>query len=351
MLRIPRRQALLALATTPLLHRASGGVVADARAAVAPAWASGFGNLDFGREYERLVSDQTNYLRRRTDVFTSFFIKRGSLAEANAYLPDKGRLLRQLTGAGIRVAQVVPLVMNNDGGNIAKILRPSDPLHAGYVEFWKRLGRELRLSGARAPIVRVGHEMNLKGSYQWSYENPLLRAPDFVKLYRLAANAIRSEAPDAVRCWNPGKRTVRGHVDELWPGDSYVDLVGLDFYDNGVGGYVVDEAAWKRLANKVEDGNPIGVYAWYNYAKARGKRFAVPEWGITDPKVSGVPTDRPVFIRKMHEFFSYVAARGDLVFESYYNYAYLGGDKHQLYPVLAKHQQSSAAHQQLFGAR
>ena len=351
MMNLSRRQALVALATTPLLYPASTGLVADAHAAAAPAWPSGFGNLDFGREYERLVNDQTNYLRRRTDVFTSFFIRRGSLADANAYLPDKGRLLRQLTEAGIRVVQVVPLVMDNDGGNIGRILNRSDPLQASYLEFWRRLGRELRSSGARAPVVRVGHEMNLKGSYQWSYDNPRLLAPDFVRLYKLAADAIRSEAPDAVRCWNPGKRTVRGHIDQLWPGDAYVDLIGLDFYDNGVGGYVVDDAAWARLANKVDSGGPIGVYAWYNYARARGKRFAVPEWGITDPKVAGVPTDRPVFIRKMHEFFSFVAARGDLVFESYYNYAFTGIDKHQLYPVLAKHRQSSQVYQQLFGAR
>lgn len=345
MLRLPRRRALLALATTPLLLRAG----ADTHAAVA--WPSGFGNLDFGREYERLVNDQTNYLRRRTDVFTSFFIRRGSLADANAYLPDKGRLLRQLTGAGIRVVQVVPLVMDNDGGNIARILNRSDLLHASYVDFWRRLGRELRLSGARAPVVRVGHEMNLTGGYQWSYGNPRFRAPDFVRLYKLAADAIRSEAPNAVRCWNPGKRTARGHIDELWPGDAYVDIVGVDFYDNGVGGYVVDDAAWSRLANKVDGGGPVGIYAWYQYARARGKPFAVPEWATTDPLASGPPTDRPVFIRKMHEFFSFAAARGDLAFESYYNYAFNGSDRHPLYPVVAKHRRASQAYQQLFGAR
>jgi hypothetical protein len=348
MLELPRRRTLLALATTPLLGLSD---VRNAHAAAGPSWASGFGNLDFGREYERLVDDQANYLRRKTGVFTSFFVRRGSLAEANAYLPEKARLWRQLTDAGIRIVQVVSLVFDNDGANIQRILNPSDSLHVGYVSFWRRLAQGMRSAGATAPIVRIGHEMNIKGSYQWSYENPKLRAADFVRLYRLAAATIRKELPGAVRCWNPGKRTVRGHIDELWPGNAYVDLVGLDFYDNGVGGYVVDEAAWNRLANKIDSTGPVGVYPWYAYAKARGKRFAVPEWGITDPKVSGIPTDRPVFIRKMHEFFSYVAVRGDLVFESYYNYAYTGIDKHQLYPVLAKHRQSSRVYQQLFGAR
>jgi hypothetical protein len=198
--------------------------------------------------------------------------------------------------------------------------------------------------------MRIGHEMNLTGGYQWSYSNPLFRRPTSSS----STSWPRTRSAPAARgraLLEPRQEDREGHGDDLWPGNDYVDLVCLDFYDNGTYGYVVDEAAWKRLANKVEDGNPIGVYAWYNYAKARGKRFAVPEWGITDPKVSGVPTDRPVFIRKMHEFFSYVAARGDLVFESYYNYAYWEAISTSSTRCWRSTSSPRRPYQQLFGAR
>jgi hypothetical protein len=76
-----------------------------ASAAEAVPWATGFGNLDLGREYEHLLRDQSNYLGGKTDVFTSFYIKRGSIAEAEAALPQKQALWRQLTAAKIRIAR------------------------------------------------------------------------------------------------------------------------------------------------------------------------------------------------------------------------------------------------------
>lgn len=341
-----RRRAALAL-TALLLVLACRGTGAEA--APVP-WATGFGNLDFGREYEHLVNDQTKYLRRKTDVFTSFYIKRGSIGEAEAALPQKLRLWGQLTKAGIRIAQVVPLVMDDDGANIARILNPADPLHARYVAFWTALGEGLKTAGAERAVVRIGHEMNLTGGYQWSYGNPRFKASDFAPLYKLAADAIRSKLPDAVRCWNPGKKTAKGTPEELWPGDSYVDLVCLDFYDNGVYGFVTSDAAWRALVDKTDRNGPVGINSWYKWAKARGKRLAVPEWGLTDPKKPGAaPTDRPVYIQKMYDYFRSIAAKGDLEFESYYNYAFNGRDSHQLYPVLPKHRRSSQLYQRLFG--
>ena len=313
-----------------------------------PAWPSGFGNYDLGHEYEHLLADEANYLHRPTPVFTSFYVQHHTIAEATAALGDKARLWRQLARAEIRVAQTVPLVMNADAGAIARILSPSDPLHDRYVAFWTGLGQGLHDAGAVAPILRLGHEMNLAAGYPWSYGNPARTAADFVALYELAADAIRARAPDAVRGWNPGKRTAKGRPEDLWPGDRDVDVVLLDWYDNGTYGFVTGEAAWDALARETDAHGPVGLYRWYAFARAHEKPFGVPEWGLTGPRrTSGTPTDRPLYIQKMHDFFTRV--KSHLMLESYYNWDQVGSGAHQLYPVLPTHAESSRLYQRLFG--
>ena len=138
--------------------------------------------------------------------------------------------------------------------------------------------------------------------------------------------------------------------DDLWPGDDAVDVVAVDFYDNGVVAYVTSDAAWNSLVDRVDANGPVGIGAWYRYAKAHGKRFGVPEWGLTDPKGGGrAPTDRTVYIRRMHDFFATVARAGDLAFESYYNWDLNATGTHQLYPVVGRHRRSSALYRKLFG--
>lgn len=343
-----RSPALLAI----LVLLAALVAPASRPSAAAPSWPSGFGNLELGREYEHLMADQRDYLRRETPVFTTFYPQRGSLAEAAAALPDKQRLWRRLSHAGIRVAQTVPLVMFEDAAALDRILDPADALHGRYLDLWGDIGRRLRAAGAEAPVLRIGHEMNLGGtSYPWSYANPALTADRFKALYRLAAAAILAEAPDAVRCWNPGKRTARGVAEDLWPGDDVVDLVGLDFYDNGVVNYVTDDASWRRLAAATDAGGPVGILAWRDFARGHGKPFAVPEWGLTGPARPrpAVPTDRPYYVRAMHAFFADTAAAGDLAFESYYNRDMNDTGAHQLWPVIPAHATSSRVYRRLFG--
>ena len=48
-----------------------------------------------------------------------------------------------------------------------------------------------------------------------------------------------------------------------------------------------------------------------DFARAHGKKFAIPEWGV------GRRGDKPEFIQKMHEFFTQNA--DNIAYESYFN--------------------------------
>ncbi|MEK0086009.1 hypothetical protein U1T56_22870, partial [Geminicoccaceae bacterium SYSU G07066] len=98
-------------------------------------------------------------------------------------------------------------------------------------------------------------------------------------------------------------------------------------------------------------GNPVGLGAWLAWAKAKGKRFSVPEWGVSD-HYPGMPCadngfDNPFFIEKMYQFFRANAAV--MAYESYFN----GGGSiippgvHKIYPP-ANNPAAAARYQQLW---
>lgn len=121
--------------------------------------------------------------------------------------------------------------------------------------------------------------------------------------------------------WNMANRGDFTHpIDNLWPGDPYVDIVGSQFYDRCPPLPAGNEAEWeKRLNLRAANGNPSGPQAWLDYARSKGKTYAIPEWGVGGPQdICAKPgIDNPYFMRKMYEFFWKNAA--DIAFEAYFN--------------------------------
>jgi hypothetical protein len=320
------------------------------------AWQNGFANSSRDDEYNVLRSVEADYLGRRTDVFTSFLPHDDMDAVTRRVETAKRDLWTAFAAHDIRVVQVVPLLFAEDEGHVGDVLDPASPRHARYVAFWHTVGRTLAAAKAKEPVLRLGHEMNLGPGYPWSVNEPGGPSPaQFRQLFVLAANAVRQEKPDAVRCWNPGKASsgdayidAPGHkADDLYPGDANVDVVCVDWYDNGGGGVpmMTQDSDWGDVLTKRNDHGPVGIGAWYAFAQAHGKPIAFPEWALTDkqPPFSAAD-DRTVFIDHMHAFFAQAARDGKMMFESYYN----GDDSHQLWPVTPYFKRASAEYKKVF---
>lgn len=147
--------------------------------------------------------------------------------------------------------------------------------------------------------------------------------------------------------WNMANQGTFPHpIDRMWPGGDVVDVVASQFYDRCPP--ITSDAQFQaRLNGRDRWGNPAGPKAWLEYAKAKGKKWALPEWGIggsrTVCKAHGF--DNPFFIQKMHEFLRANAAH--VAFESYFNGADSTTGTHELYPPLAN-PRAAAAYQQLW---
>ena len=196
-----------------------------------------------------------------------------------------------------------------------------------YDKYFTTWAKNLAATGRGASDIRIGWEFN--GNWMpWSAYN----AANFLAAFRHVSTLVKGLLPKSQIDWNGNwgnSQCGNDALTTLYPGNAYVDVVGVDAYD---GGWVPANsdaafAGWLTGKNGLQD--------WYNFAVAHGKKFSVPEWGL-------VPTDEgdnPAFVRGMYNFFAVNAAH--LAFESYFN-----GATNALRPALMP--KASAEYQQLW---
>ncbi|MFO1071831.1 MAG: Calx-beta domain-containing protein [Geminicoccaceae bacterium] len=185
-------------------------------------------------------------------------------------------------------------------------------------------------TAGRPVMLRLGWEANsVEDGFPWratgdgtSWAACFRRWVDILNPVTDASSTPPARQKSFTIVWNMANRgSLSFPIDNMWPGDDYVDIVGSQFYDrcpplppsN-------NDAEWaRRLTARDAYGNPAGPLAWLSYAKSKGKPYAIPEWGVGGPNdVCAKPgIDNPAFIRKMYDFFQLYAA--DIAFESYFN--------------------------------
>lgn len=208
-----------------------------------------------------------------------------------------------------RVSLGLAMLTNDQRGNFAGCAAGINDEHI------RAVARGLVANGAGNSVVRLGWEMNGKG-FPWSVGAFADLTPLYRDCFIRLATIIRAEAPDVLIEWTPRRGTdPRLRLEALYPGDEYVDIIGLLYYDWWPASPT--EEAWARnMVQRDKHGGPRGIGTWLEFAQDRGKPFAVAEWGI-GKHLTMDPFDNPVFIRKMFDFFRDNAA--DLAYESYFN--------------------------------
>lgn len=165
-------------------------------------------------------------------------------------------------------------------------------------------------------IIRIGWEAN--GAW-FPWNATAETAEDYKAAFRRVAMVMKQQAPDLVIDFDIGCGVkLRGQQDrlasleQLYPGDDVVDLIGCDTYD-WHHTKTVDDTSW-AATQRPKDSPGIGDVA--DFARAHGKGLSYPEWGLASPAEGGVG-DNPYFIAKMRGFFE---ANSDiLVLESYFS--------------------------------
>lgn len=174
----------------------------------------------------------------------------------------------------------------------------------GYDDQWAEYGRTLAAHDDTQIYTRLAWEFN--GTwFEWSATD----ADAWKSCWRSVVDAVRSTAPGAQFEWNinaHGSQSCGGDAFDCWPGDDYVDIVGIDPYDHYPSSSTAAE--FDEQCN-----GRHGLCGVVDFARQHGKQVGVTEWGIIN---SGIG-DNPLYIEKMYEAFD--AAGDTLAYETYFN--------------------------------
>jgi Glycosyl hydrolase family 26 len=183
---------------------------------------------------------------------------------------------------------------------------------------WTTLGKKLVAEAQPATVIRPGWEFN--GSwYRWSAAG---QVTNFVGCFRKVVAAMRAVPGSRFTFdWNPNLGAGTFPAEQAYPGDAYVDVVGVDVYDTSWTSYptpagVTTDSARTSAWNWLLRGDH-GLTFWSSFAHAHSKPLAITEWGVTWRPDGHGGGDNPFFVDKMLDFITDPA--NNVVSNHYFN--------------------------------
>jgi hypothetical protein len=229
-------------------------------------------------------------------------------------------IFQQLTDNNQTALITIPVLVRNPSDNGGKggegdfdsIVRGSNNAFYDTVMEW------MDRQGQGHARIRLGHEAELRKTFPWG----IGWCPDaqttrdfspFKEGMTAAFKYFRKHMPRATLVWchffegylRPAPdQKIYIHADEYDLDPRLYDIEALDWYDGK--GKVINASTWQGIYDATRDipgkgRTPSGLNAWERRIKARGKPFAVDEWGIVCEGPSQPERDNPFFIELMHK--------------------------------------------------
>jgi hypothetical protein len=201
-----------------------------------------------------------------------------------------------------------------------------------FSSYATELGTSLVSAGLQNSVIRLGAEMN----GVWEDDFIGTKASEqklWAKCFDKEVTGLRKASGEHFLIdWNPNACVGNYPYGNFYPGNAYVDIVGLDLYDVGCN-TPNTSLTFKELA-----GEPAGLNHFVAFANAHRKPMSLPEWGL-----STIPSgDDPGYIDGMGQ----TVAKGDFAFQAYFEG---GGANVKALPLGPGTPLSDAAYRQWFG--
>lgn len=207
---------------------------------------------------------------------------------------------RRWADSPYRVVYSVPLLPSSGDATLA------EGATGAYDGYFRRLARGLVDAGDGDAVIRLGWEMN-GDWFRWSAAG---HETEFVDYWRHVVDAMRSvEGAHFAFDWCPTAGPASMSASDAYPGDAYVDLIGLDVYDVGDPN-LTPAQRWNALVAE-----PYGLDWQAGFAIEHAKPMTFPEWGLwlsSDGRGGG---DDPYFVEQMWRW----TASHDVAYEMYFD--------------------------------
>jgi len=175
---------------------------------------------------------------------------------------------------------------------------------------FRTLAQSLVAAGQGNAILRLGWEFG-GGWNLWAVKT-LTDAANYAAYWRQMVTTMRAIAPSLKFDWNPVCGSQPVDPEAAYPGDAYVDYIGVDVYDQSwITNYSDPVARWSDFLT-----TQWGLTCHRDFAAAHGKLMAFPEWALalrTDGHGGG---DDPYFIQRMYNWI----AQNNVGYHAYFEY-------------------------------
>ena len=215
------------------------------------------------------------------------------------------------SNSGYQLSLGVPIIPSDSSGNPVGTL--AEGASGAYNSYFVTLAQNLVAAGESNAYLRLGWEFD--GSwYAWNATNPTDEA-NFAAYFRQIVTAMRSVAGENFKfVWNPDADTFTNSgydVALAYPGSAYVDVIGLDAYDQvWLSNAQTPANAWNQAIGPE-------LNAAHAFAASQGRPLALTEWGSIIRSDGHGLGDDPTYINNMIAWMKNPA--NDVIFETYFD--------------------------------
>ena len=288
--RIDRRR-LLALAAFTALHFASQGAQAQSAALLGIYGGAGCTGVQAHESF-------ANFLGRRPQHALEFMTW-ASLNENSAWSMNCWK-----SGGIESITYSVPMLPADGSATLA------DGAAGRFDDVFRAFANRLVERGYPNAIVRIGWEFNGEW-YAWAASKD---PQNWIAYWRRIVTVMRGVPGAQFKFdWCPGNGWTNFLAENAYPGDAYVDIIGLDAYNQSWNPNVTTpEQRWNEQVNQRH-----GLKWHANFAAAHGKPMSFPEWGTGRRSDGHGAGDDPLFIEQMAEWI----ATHNIAYHNYWDYS------------------------------
>ena len=179
-----------------------------------------------------------------------------------------------------------------------------------YDQYATQLAENLVNEGMGNSIIRLGWEANDPSNYANALPTDSSEYSDWATYWDNIVTAMRAvPGADFQFDWTINQYYQPIPLQDWYPGDNFVNIIGIDAYDSGI--YqtgLTAEQRWEQLYNE-----PDGLGAVAAFAAEHNKPLSIPEWGLATTAVGGAGDD-PTYVQGLGSFI----ASHDVEFNSYF---------------------------------
>ncbi|HXY42918.1 MAG TPA: glycosyl hydrolase, partial [Acidimicrobiales bacterium] len=222
-------------------------------------------------------------------------------ASSWATISNPSHELSKWSGTGYQMTWSVPILPtghSSSEGTAADGTSLVTGATGAYDTYFQKLATSLVAAGQGSSIIRLGWEFN-NASMPWAADG---HVSAFLSYWQQIVDSMRSVSGANFRFeWCPDRGDLGvGNLADYYPGDAYVNLVGLDVFDEASGSYPGPQAEWQNILTE-----SYGLNWLTSFAATNNEPVALPEWGLGSTSGGTVGGgDDPYFVQQTAQWIS-----------------------------------------------